>query len=160
MKRTKKFNESGESDDVAIYIADKIRKTLNKYVGGWIDDMEWYGDNQFLVKTYLGNFKVKVEPDEKALSESTEDVPNDEYMIELENGRKVHVYLSYEDDWGNIQPCIPSDCEDWRTSIGWGDDANGHVKIVRVVDCETNESVGSVYRWYEQVVTKFMDLYT
>lgn len=40
--------------------------------------------------------------------------------------------IGYEDDWGNVQCCLPGDCEDWKTAVGWGNDVDGHTKIVSV----------------------------
>ena len=44
--------------------------------------------------------------------------------------------VGIEEDWGHVQRCLPDDCVDWTTAVGWGNDADGHVKIVSVRDAE------------------------
>jgi hypothetical protein len=88
--------------------------------------------------------------------------PNHYYQIYLADGRKLNVDVGNEDDWGNIQPCATGDCEDWIDSIGWGNDNDGHTKIVRVVDSEDNSmwfGNKAVGKWYDERVSTYLDKY-
>ena len=55
-------------------------------------------------------------------------------VLHFADNETKEIDLGDESDWGNIQPCITDDCEDWEASIGYGDDADGHKKIVKVTD--------------------------
>ena len=77
-------------------------------------------------------------------------VPYHRYLLRLANGETIEADIGYEEDWGNIQPCVPDDCEDWETSVGWGNDLDGHVKIMMVVDMEMHNYL-NVKRWVEYV---------
>lgn len=54
------------------------------------------------------------------------------YCLALADGREVIIDISTADDWGNVQECYDGD----RKFPGWGD-ADEHVEIVDVYDCET-----------------------
>lgn len=62
--------------------------------------------------------------------------------IHLADGRRRTIDIGTEEDWGNIQECVPGDvgCTDdnWKDSIGWGNDADGHVKIIKVTMLDYN----------------------
>lgn len=73
-------------------------------------------------------------------------VPHHRYLLRLANGETKLADIGCEDDWGNVQQCLPNDCEDWNTSVGWGNDEDGHVKIIMVVDMETHDYL-KVRRW-------------
>ena len=53
--------------------------------------------------------------------------------LHLADDSDVDVDLACAEDWGNIQDCLPDECARWP-SIGWGNDADGHVEIIRVTD--------------------------
>lgn len=55
-------------------------------------------------------------------------------ILHLANGKTVEIFTGDEEDWGNVQDCTPGDCKDWETALGWGNDADGHVKILKVTD--------------------------
>lgn len=60
----------------------------------------------------------------------------------LKNGRTRAVDLGDEEDWGNIQQCNPDDdCVNWKTAIGWGNDEDGHIEIIKVTRIIDNEEV-------------------
>jgi len=85
-------------------------------------------------------------------------VPFHSYTLTLSSRRKVTMDVGYEEDWGNVQPCVPGDCKDWRNSVGWGNDNDGHRKIVGVVDDETGKPL-DVRQWAEDCVWKYVDNY-
>ncbi len=87
-------------------------------------------------------------------------VPFHAYTITLSNGEEILVDVGEEDDWGDIQECTPGDdCRDWRTAVGWGNDADGHVEIVKVVDEETGREL-DVREWAEKCVWAYADNYS
>ena len=59
----------------------------------------------------------------------------------LKDGTSKMVDLGDEEDWGNIQQCGPDDCDDWKNAIGWGNDEDGHIKIVKVTRIVDDEEV-------------------
>ena len=62
-----------------------------------------------------------------------------ECTLHLADGTSVDVDLACEEDWGDIQGCLPDDCDDWQDSLGWGNDCDGHIKIVKVVGKDDKE---------------------
>mgnify|MGYP003290469635 CR=1 FL=1 len=66
-------------------------------------------------------------------------VPYHEYEIILNNGESKVIDVGCEEDWGDIQGCVPDDCDDWQDSLGWGNDCDGHIKILKVTDKNDNE---------------------
>lgn len=59
--------------------------------------------------------------------------------IHLADGIVKTIDLGDESDWGNIQQMNPGDTfiegrdpEDWFERIGWGNDEDGHIEIVKV----------------------------
>ena len=82
-------------------------------------------------------------------------VPYEKFTLWLDNGNEILVDIGSEDDWGNIQECAPGDCEDWENSIGWGNDEDGHLKIVNVYSSETKNSwngTDAVRSWFDTKV--------
>ena len=86
-------------------------------------------------------------------------VPYHSYTLRLANGAEVGMDVGYEEDWGNVQQCVPTDCDDWIGSVGWGNDEDGHLKIIGVADDETGESL-MVYEWAKCCVWPYADNYT
>lgn len=82
-----------------------------------------------------------------------------EYTITLADGDTKTVNVGCEDDWGNIQQCVPDDCDDWETSVGWGNDEDGHIKIVDVVDEETGEHIEPL-KWAKDRVWCYVDYFS
>lgn len=76
------------------------------------------------------------------MKENKYGVPYHKYEIMLADGTSRIVDIGCEDDWGNIQEAYPDEVRDWEKShVGWGNDADGHIEIVRVIDCETRDDV-------------------
>lgn len=86
-------------------------------------------------------------------------VPYHSYTVFLANGDSFAVEVGDEDDWGNVQECSPDDCDDWETAVGWGNDADGHIKIVKVIDDFTGEEL-DVREWATQRVWSYVDCYS
>ncbi len=86
-------------------------------------------------------------------------VPYHSYTLRLANGDEVRMDVGYEEDWGNVQQCMPDDCDDCFESVGWGNDMDGHLKIVDVVDDETEESL-VVHEWAKYCVWCYVDNYS
>lgn len=73
-------------------------------------------------------------------------VPYHAYKLTLENGEVLTMNVGYEEEWGNVQQCFLGDIEHWEEAVGWGNDVDGHIKIVAVVDEETGKSL-NVRQW-------------
>lgn len=89
--------------------------------------------------------------------------PSNEYIIQFKNGDKRTIDIGDECDWGNVQPCIPTDCEDWKDSVGYGNDSDGHIKIVKVIDCDSNKIWSGnkeVKSWYKSRVACLAETYS
>lgn len=86
-------------------------------------------------------------------------VPYHRYELELANGTSVEMDVGWEEHWGNVQSCLPEDCDDWETSIGWGNDADGHVPIVAVTDSETGRIRHDIRRWADSCVWRYVGNY-
>ena len=86
-------------------------------------------------------------------------VPYHAYTITLENGEVLTMNVGYEDDWGNVQECAPDDTEHWEEAVGWGNDVDGHIKIVAVVDEETGKSL-NVRQWAKNNVWNYVNCYS
>lgn len=79
--------------------------------------------------------------------------------LHLANGTVKHVDLGDEEDWGNIQQCDSDDCEDWENSIGWGNDEDGHIKIVKVTCDDYGEEVEIPLEVFKRDVEDMLLLY-
>lgn len=86
-------------------------------------------------------------------------VPFHSYTVFLANGDSVTMEVADEDDWGSVQECSPDDCEDWENSVGWGNDEDGHIKIVKVIDNLTGDEM-DVREWATQRVWSYVDCYS
>ena len=86
-------------------------------------------------------------------------VPYHSYTLLLANGEAVRMDVGYEEDWGNVQQCMPDDCDDGFKAVGWGNDEDGHLKIVGVVDDETGKHM-DVCEWAEKRVWSYVDNYS
>jgi hypothetical protein len=65
--------------------------------------------------------------------------------LHLADDRQIDVDLAFPEDWGNIQACFPDECRKWP-ALGWGNDADGHVEIVRVTDTNGTIPLGEFAR--------------
>ena len=86
-------------------------------------------------------------------------VPYHAYTLTLENGEVLTMNVGYEDEWGNVQQCFLGDIEHWEEAVGWGNDVDGHIKIVAVVDAETGESL-NVRQWAKNNVWVYVNCYS
>ena len=86
-------------------------------------------------------------------------VPYHRYDLLLANGMHLSMDVGYEEDWGNVQQCLPDDCDDWETAVGWGNDFDGHVKILRVFD-EDEGNYMQVMAWAKKRVWCYVDCYS
>ena len=86
-------------------------------------------------------------------------VPYHSCTLLLANGEAVRMDVGYEEDWGNVQQCMPDDCDDGFKAVGWGNDEDGHLKIVGVVDDETGKHM-DVCEWAENRVWSYVDNYS
>lgn len=87
-------------------------------------------------------------------------VPCHMYEITLADGTGRLVDVGYEEDWGNIQEATPDEVRDWEKSrVGWGNDADGHVEIVKVVDRETGDEIDPM-KWAKEFVWPYADKYS
>ena len=91
-------------------------------------------------------------------------VPYHQYELHLSDGDSTTMDVGYEEDWGNVQPMNPDDfpvcCpEDWNRRVGWGNDADGHVEIIKVLDLENNREF-SVREWAESFVWNYASNYS
>lgn len=71
-------------------------------------------------------------------------VPYHSYQIFLADGEEEEIDVGIEEEWGNIQECGPDDKvkSRWDKAVGWGNDEDGHVEIVKVVDLEGDMTWG------------------
>lgn len=67
-------------------------------------------------------------------------------VLHLADGQEVKIFTGDEGDWGNVQSCTPEDCTDWETALGWGNDADGHVKIRKVTTLNGTEIPLTVFK--------------
>lgn len=51
-------------------------------------------------------------------------VPYRRFVLRLADGRAVAMDSGCEEDWGNVQQCLPGDWPDWKTAVGWGNEGN------------------------------------
>lgn len=86
-------------------------------------------------------------------------VPYHCYTLSLANGKTVSIDVGCEEDWGDIQRCLPWDCEDCEKAVGWGNDSDGHIKIIGVTDEETGKRL-NVWRWAKRSVWIYVDNYS
>ena len=86
-------------------------------------------------------------------------VPYHGYTLTLADGRRKEMDVAWEEYWGEVQPCLPQDCDDWEKTIGWGNDADGHVKIVAVTDQETGAALDP-RQWAEELVWCWVECYS
>lgn len=78
-------------------------------------------------------------------------VPYHCYELTFINGETKYIDIGCEEDWGNIQEMWVDDgYGKLDACVGWGNDEDGHIQIVKVIDMETNESL-NVIDWAEEV---------
>ena len=83
-------------------------------------------------------------------------VPYHKYDIDFNNGDGRIIDIGYEEDWGHIQQAFDKKGKEY---IGWGDDENGHLKIVKVVDCETGKKINP-FDWATNYVWIYAEKYS
>lgn len=82
-------------------------------------------------------------------------VPYKEYTLELENSDSIQIDVGVEEDWGNIQSCIDDNLENY---VGWGNDLDGHERIIKVTDSENNE-YDDIFKWANECVWCYVNNY-
>lgn len=93
------------------------------------------------------------------MTENKYGVPHHEYEIFLADGTSRILDVGCEEDWGDVQEAAPDEVSDWEKSrVGWGNDADGHVEIVKVVDCETRDEIDPM-KWAKECVWPCADKY-
>lgn len=98
--------------------------------------------------------KMKLEPETNKFG-----VPYHAYQLVLADGDVLEVDVGIQEEWGSIQPCSPDDCEDWMESVGFGNDMDGHRKIVEVIDDESGESLDPM-KWAKELVWPYAEDYS
>jgi hypothetical protein len=81
-------------------------------------------------------------------------VPYHEYEIQLEDGTTKIIDIGCEEDWGDVQRIF----RDNLCCAGWGNDSDGHIKIIRVFDCESGKELNPL-EWAENFVWSYADNY-
>jgi len=89
-------------------------------------------------------------------------VPYHEYEIHLEDGTSVIIDIGIEEDWGDVQRVFEDNpdgvCLERKCYVGWGNDSDGHIKIIRVFDCESGKELNPL-EWAENFVWSYADNY-
>lgn len=93
-------------------------------------------------------------------------IPQHGYSLTLANGDEIIMDVSNEDDWGNVQQMVWGDYfnehevdpEDGLDRVGWGNDSDGHIEIVDVFDCETEDHLDPKW-WAENCVWCYASAY-
>lgn len=83
-------------------------------------------------------------------------VQHHSYRIELEDGEEICVDVGYEEDWGDIQQIFD---DSGVECVGWGNDADGHIRVVGVVDTWTGERLPPL-DWAKSKVWSLADNYS
>lgn len=86
-------------------------------------------------------------------------VPHHMYVLTLADGTTKSIDVGYEEDWGLVQDCNPEDTRDWANCVGFGNDVDGHTKIVAVVDEETGKPL-EVCQWAKNDVWIYVNCYS
>ena len=86
-------------------------------------------------------------------------VPYHEYEIVLNNGESKVIDVGCEEDWGDIQQMFKDDgyskmCE----CVGWGNDSDGHIEIINVIDMESGKHIKPI-EWAKNYVWCYVDNY-
>ena len=101
-------------------------------------------------------------------------VPYHAYKLYLADGTEDVIDVGYEEEWGDIQDCVESDEDedfgdicgsDEEDKVGLGNDADGHIEIMKVEDMESDMvwEVGTKntpYDWAIERVWCFADYYS
>lgn len=87
-------------------------------------------------------------------------VPYHGYTLELADGREIVMDVGCEEDWGNVQQMFKDDgCGTLISTVGWGNDSDGHSEIVDVFDCESEDHLFPL-TWATEDVWKYVDNYS
>lgn len=86
-------------------------------------------------------------------------VPYHRYVLTLADGSNRSIDVGYEEDWGSVQNCNTNDTRDWADGIGFGNDVDGHTKIVAVVD-EVSGKPLKVCQWAKNDVWIYVNCYS
>ena len=117
------------------------------------EGMKKFGKAQSLINELFTEFQWKYASiGISGMKKNKYGVPYHEYEIYLANGVTRIVDIGCEEDWVNIQEAALDEVRDWEKSrVGWGNDADGHVEIVKVVDRETGDEIDPMV-WAERHV--------
>lgn len=86
-------------------------------------------------------------------------VPYHEYELTLNNGTTITVDVGCEEDWGDIQKMLKdTDSGDPIVCVGWGNDSDGHIEIVSVLDSKTRKIIPPM-EWANDCVWSYADNY-
>lgn len=154
--------------DTMDHAKEFIRKAVKKSLVEFPDEVEEsfgvvrsFDENGY--PTYGCVWSIVKVDDTKKKDVNKFGVPHESYGMWLENGNEIRVDIGNEDDWGNIQECVPGDCKDWENSIGWGNDADGHIKIVNAYSYDTANSwngTDAVRSWFDTRVAVWAKNYS
>lgn len=87
-------------------------------------------------------------------------VPYHEYEIVLNNGESKVIDVGYEEDWGNIQQMFKDDgYSKMIECVGWGNDSDGHIEIINVIDLEADKEINPI-EWSKNYVWCYVDNYS
>lgn len=86
-------------------------------------------------------------------------VPYHKYQITLANGDDKYVDVAVEEEWGAIQQMFrDTGYGNMVECVGWGNDEDGHIEIISVVDCETEKHYTPL-EWAYDCVWCYIDNY-
>jgi hypothetical protein len=84
-----------------------------------------------------------------------------QYEIVLANGDTKLIDVGYEEDWGDIQQMFKDDgYSKMIECVGWGNDSDGHIEIISVIDHENNGRVINPIEWAKNHVWIYVDNYS
>ena len=84
-----------------------------------------------------------------------------QYEIVLANGDVRTIDVGCEEDWGDIQQMFKdTDFGKMVECVGWGNDSDGHIEIISVIDIENNNRSMNPLEWAENHVWIYADNYS
>ena len=86
-------------------------------------------------------------------------VPYHKYEITLANGDVKYVDVAVEEEWGNIDRIYrDAGFGNMVECVGYGNENDGHIEIIGVVDCESDRHY-SPLEWADKCVWIYIDNY-
>jgi len=141
--------------------ADLLDYILNELPKEIVFDYDDYDEGvAYLTNTSNGDeYTLKLTKDNSDMNTNKYGVPYHGYHLTLADGRVLEFDMAWEDTWGNVSNWNEMfDGGEDNDYVGYGNEVDGYVEIVKVLDDETGEEIDT---WdFLEECEKYVDNYS